>query len=133
MLFFGSHFLPFFDLICNLFFSWWMVVDGGGWLVVVTGRWAIGRWADGPSADGRWAIGRWPMGHRPMGRCAIGRWPMRHRPTADGPPPSFSFGTRRFQKNMFFQFRKCYFNASFKFFVLFLGLGTLLKSSTQRN
>ena len=58
--------------------------------------------ADGPSADG-------PMADGPS---ADGR-----RPSA--PPPSFSFGTRRFQKNAFFHFQKCYFNAFFVFLGLF--------------
>ena len=45
---------------------------------------------------------------------AVGRWPIGR------PPQSFSFGTRRFQKIRFFQFRKCYFNAFFcGFLVIF--------------
>ena len=98
MLFFGSHFLPFFELICNLFFLWWMVVDGW-WMVVDGGGWMVdgGPMADGPSADGPWAIGRWAMGHRPT---ADGRRP---------PPPKFQFWYAPISKKCVFPFSEVFF------------------------
>ena len=53
-------------------------------------------------------------GGRPMAHRAIGLWPIGLGPSAYA-PPSFSFGTRGFQKIAFFHVRKCYFNACFVF------------------